>query len=94
MDFVKVRRRISYRERMQRLLAMLNKSQTREVTLRALVKQWQLTPSYVKKLMRWCAETYDHIAYDENYSILFFKSPASPTYRGIISQTQLAKEGP
>lgn len=92
VDFVKVRRRISYRERMQRLNDMLNKSPAREVTIRELVKKWNLSPNYVKRLMRWCAETYDHIQYDENYGVLFLRSEVSPIYRMTKTQTKLIPE--
>jgi len=89
VDFVKVRRRISYRERMAQLLYMINKSPTREVTIKDLVKKWQLSPNYVRRLMRWCAENYEHIEYDENYVVLFFRSEVSPTYRITKTQTKL-----
>lgn len=92
IDFVKVRRRKSYRERMQQLLGMLNKSPAREVTIRDLVKKWQLSPNYVRRLMRWCSENYDHVEFDENYGVLFFRSEASPTYRATQAQTKLIQE--
>jgi len=92
VDFVKVRRRISYRERMRRLLDMISKSEAREVSIRDLVTKWQLSPNYVRRIMRWCSENYDHVAYDENYGILFLKTDASPTYRATKTQTTLTVE--
>jgi len=92
VDFMKVRRRISYRERMNRLLDMVNKSNTREVTIAELVRKWHLSPNYVRRIMRWCSENYNHIEFDENYGVLFLKSEASPTYRTTKSQTTLLSE--
>jgi len=92
VDFLKVRRRISYRERMLKLLDIVNKSETREVSIRELVKKWQLSPNYVRRIMRWCSENYSHVAYDENYGVLFLRTEASPTYRATKAQTTLAVE--
>ena len=77
---------------MQQLFDMLNKSPTREVTIKDLVKKWQLSPNYVRRLMRWCAENNDHVEFDENYGILFFRSEISPTYRATQAQTKLIPE--
>jgi len=92
MDFIKVRRRISYRERMAQLLRMINESPTREVSIRDLVKKWQLSPNYVRRLMRWATERYDHVIFDENYGVLFLQSEVSPTYIFRKAQTKLLPE--
>jgi len=89
VDFVKVRRRISYRERMHRLLDMLNKSPAREVSIKDIVRKWQLSPNYVRRLMCWCAENYDHVMFDQNYGVLFLVSETSPTYRAVKAQAKL-----
>jgi len=91
MDFIKVRRRISYRDRMRMLKTLLNKSGNRELSVRDVVKAWQLTPPYIVKLMRWCADQNHNIYFDENYGVLCYNSPLSPTYRSMNSQTQLVK---
>jgi len=94
MDFIKVRRRISYRERMAQLLRMISESPTREVSLKDLVKKWQLSPNYVRRLMRWAAERYDHVVFDENYGVLFLRSEASPVYGFRKAQTKLVEDSP
>ena len=89
MDFVKVRRRISYSERMFKLNKMLNESPNREVSIRDLVQTWNLSPNYVRRLMRWADLHYDHIEFDENYGCLFFKSEVNPTCTAARAQTKL-----
>ena len=77
---------------MAQLLRMINESPTREVSIRDLVKKWQLSPNYVRRLMRWAAERYDHVTFDENYGVLCLQSEASPVYRFKKAQTKLMPE--
>lgn len=89
MDFVKIKRRVSYRDRMRMLKTLLSKSETKELTIRDVINEWQLTPPYIVKLMRWCADANDYIMFDENFGVLFMVSAKSPIYRSIQAQTQL-----
>jgi hypothetical protein len=69
-DFVKVRKKRSFKERLGIITLLLN--QNRSVTVKQLVMKWGLGPDYCRKLLRWAAEILPYAEFDEESNSLGF----------------------
>ncbi|MEM3616815.1 MAG: hypothetical protein QXJ31_02750 [Candidatus Bathyarchaeia archaeon] len=69
MDFVKPRRKISYRERIHEIGELLNKQG--EVSLAELFKKWQIQPYYIRTLMQYAKQIYTYAEFDSENCILY-----------------------
>lgn len=69
MEFVKPRRKISFKERIQEIGELLNKQG--EVSINDLFKKWRITPQYIKTIMKWAKQIYSYAEFDEENGILF-----------------------
>jgi len=69
MDFIKVRRKRPFSERLSMIADLLNKQGV--VTVKDLVLNWGCSPEYCKVLLRWAAERYNYAFFDEDTNELF-----------------------
>jgi hypothetical protein len=69
MEFIKPRRKISYKERIQQIGELLNKNG--EVSINDLFKKWMLTPHYIKNLLFYAKQVYSYAEYDEENGVLY-----------------------
>ena len=69
MEFVKPRRKLSYRERIQQIGELLNKNG--EVSINELFQKWMLTPHYIKNLLLYAKLKYPYAEFDEENGVLY-----------------------
>lgn len=81
MDFLKVRKKRSFRERIQIIGRLLNDKG--EVSQRDLVVEWGITPHYAKTLLQWAVEFYPYARYDDTFHVLYIPE-RKPLYAEVL----------
>jgi len=69
MEFIKPRRKISYRERILEIGELLNKNG--EVSINELFQKWMLTPHYIRNLLFYAKLKYPYAEWDEEKGVLY-----------------------
>jgi len=88
LDFIKVRKKRSFKERIRMICDMLNKNG--EVSQRDLVVGWGITPHYAKTLLQWAVEFYSYAKYDDTFRVLYIPE-RKPLYAEVSSKKEVSK---
>jgi len=69
MDFIKPRRKLSYRERIEEIGMLLNEKG--HISINELFQKWMLTPHYIKNLLFYAKLKYPYAEWDEENGELY-----------------------
>jgi hypothetical protein len=83
MDFIKPRRKLSYKERIQEIGELLNKEG--QVSIEDLFKKWMLTPHYIRNLLFYAKLKYPYAEWDEENGILYIPGRKKEIVKGEAS---------